>query len=131
MKRPRIVFGTAAAVAASCRRPNLACTVVNTDFYGQCTPARGQWAVTPHLIATLSIFTTSDRLLEHELGHINDIHHSLNVYAASLLVRSFPTEQACTAFVFDEAKSFSHVMKAIQHATAVQRDGVQFAGPAE
>ena len=131
MKHPRISFGTAAAVAASCHKPNLACTVVNTEFYGQCSLQRNGWGMTPHLIATSSIYTTSEGLLHHELEHINDIHHLLNVYAASLLIPSFATEESCNAFVLDQAKNFSHVMQSIRRSTAVQRDGVQFAGPAE
>ncbi len=64
-----------------------------------------------------------------ELLHLADIRAALKAYGASLLLRTFESEDSCTTFVDGEVKMFRHTMKTIHRETTIRRDGIQFAGP--
>ncbi|HSP15096.1 MAG TPA: hypothetical protein VLV78_10110 [Thermoanaerobaculia bacterium] len=129
MQRPHIKY--MADVDAPCMAHKRGCTTVSTEFFCGCEQAGDAWKAHPHLIAQPVIYTTTDQVLRHELQHIADIRGALNAYAAAILLRTFETEGACTAFVDEEAKTFGHTMKLIYRDTTMRRDGVQIAGPIE
>jgi len=129
MKRPHIVYRASEGVAAACASEKRACTVISTEFYCGCEHLQDGWVAAPRIIATPSIYSTSDSLLRHEEEHIVDVNKLLKEYAASLLMHTFPSAADCSDFVATEAKSFSRTMKSIERTTTIKRDGVQFAGP--
>lgn len=129
MKRPHIVYRASEGVAAACASAKEACTKIQTEFYCGCEHVERGWVAAPRIIAQPSIFSTSDSLLRHEQEHIVDVQKSLNEYAASIVMHSFPSATACTEFVDGEAKGFSRTMKSIERATTIKRDGIRYAGP--
>lgn len=131
VKRPHIIYRTGVGVSAACKASNPACTTVSAEFFCGCELRGRAWLLVPKIIAQPTIYTTSEGYMRHELEHLADIRESLNTYAASLLVRSFPSAGACNDFVAAESKAFPSTMRSIERATTIRRDGVRFAGPVE
>lgn len=124
---PRIQY--LADVNAPCKQHKRGCTTVAADFFCGCAESGGRWTTHPHLTVRPAIYIRNDEVLRHELLHIGDITASLKSYAASLLLRSFDTEDACTTFVEGEVKLFAHTLALIQRETTIRRDGIRYAGP--
>jgi hypothetical protein len=125
MRRPHIEY--MGDVTPACKAHRKGCTTITTDFYCGCAESGGKWGAVPHVIAQPTIYVRSDEVLRHEFLHLADIRGALRTYASALTMHTFETEDACTAFVNDEAKGFSHVMYVIQRDTTIRRDGIQYA----
>lgn len=131
VKRAHVLYWPTRGVNAACKTSATACTTIAADFYCGCELRDSEWTLVPTIIAQPTIYATSDAYIRHELEHIADVRKSLGEYAASLLIRSFPSGTSCLEFVANEAKAFPSTMKSIERATTIRRDGVRFAGPAE
>ncbi len=129
MLSPRIQY--LADVNGPCKLHKRGCTTIAADFFCGWAETAGRWTLHPHLTARPSIYITTDEVLRHELLHIADINASLNRYAASLMLRTFETEEECAKFVAGEAKLFAHTIALMQRETTIRRDGVRYAGPIE
>jgi hypothetical protein len=127
MLRPHIQY--LADLNAPCKLHKRGCTIIAADFFCGCAESGGKWTAHPHLVARPAMYLMNQDVLRHELLHIADITASLKTYAASLLLRSFDSEKACTTFVEGEAKLFAHTLALIQRDTTIRRDGIRYAGP--
>lgn len=129
VKRPHITFIPIEAAKSVCHKPERrGCTTLQTEFLCSCARnADDKWTLVPHLIATPHMYTTTEDIVRHEMEHVTDIRESLNEYAAGLMLRSFESEQSCSAFVDEEKKTFGNTLHNIQRMTTVKRDGMKYA----
>jgi hypothetical protein len=128
MVRPHIYYLSDNAAAIACKSASRrACTTIVTEFVCGCAPAGDQWGVHTRIIATPSIYTTTQAVMRHELEHISDIRSSLNEYVDSLALHMFQSETNCLSFVNGEVKMFPETLKLMQRITTIKRDGVRFA----
>jgi hypothetical protein len=127
---PHITFLSTDAATVACGAPlRRGCTTLKTEFFCNCVhdAAADQWSLAVHIVATPYVYTTTQDIMTHELQHISDLRTSLNEYASTLLMHSFPTEARCTSFMQTEKTIFADTMRNIQRVTVLRRDGSIYA----
>ncbi len=128
VQRPHITFLSQAQTSTACKAPfRRGCTTLQTEFLCSCAKTGQTWSLQPHIIATPRVYTTTQDIMMHELEHLADLRNSLNEYAATLMLHSFPTEAACTSFSDAEKRDFGSTMRNIQRITVLRRDGERYA----
>lgn len=130
--KAKITYLPLSATAQACKAPNrLGCTILQTEFFCNCAQTGGKWTLYPHAIVTPHVYTTAHDIMLHELEHVADVRTSLNEYAATLTIRTFDSELACTSFMVSEKSAFAQTLQNIQRVTTVRRDGEKYADRTE